>query len=185
MAAAYALAVLGVLAAAIYFAIERRPFRHSQRWAFMRHMVIDQGGEPYLRRLYLVRTPWFQVMLHWIYQPDKDRAPHDHPWWFVSFILVGSYIEVHGTIDESGKWLKRTQRRLCRWLSWKNSRDAHRILWVRSSFGWPVMTLVITGPRRKGWGFYEVNHKRNLRKGDGAVPVTFTPWTTAQGQRDQ
>jgi hypothetical protein len=33
------------------------------------------------------------MYVHWIYQPDDDRDPHDHPWPFVSFVIRGGYAE--------------------------------------------------------------------------------------------
>jgi len=62
--------------------------KRSPRWAFMQGFQVAQNGRPYLDRLRVLQTPWFSVLLHRIHEPDLDRDPHDHPWPFVSLILL-------------------------------------------------------------------------------------------------
>lgn len=40
------------------------------------------------------------IRLHWIHTPDLDRALHDHPWTFLSVVLIGSYTEERPTTPE-------------------------------------------------------------------------------------
>lgn len=47
----------------------------------------------YLRRWYLFKSKFFNVMLHNILRSDDDPDPHDHPWWFLSIILKNGYID--------------------------------------------------------------------------------------------
>lgn len=110
------------------------------RWAFMRFRTIPSKGAPYLKRIYVLVTPWFSVMLHRIFRPDGQRELHDHPWTFLSFVLRGWYRE---DTPEG-------ERRI-RWMNWKRAEDRHSIRFVSRK---PVWTLVFTGPRRRIWGFW-------------------------------
>ena len=63
-------------------------------WKFFKvKKIYREDGKLYLWRLYILRTPWFGVMLHKIMDDDPDCL-HDHPWSFVSFILKGGYEEI-------------------------------------------------------------------------------------------
>jgi hypothetical protein len=56
--------------------------------------VIGGTERPYLRRWFVIpRNPIFNIYLHQFLRSDDDRALHDHPWWFVSMMLVGKYRE--------------------------------------------------------------------------------------------
>lgn len=132
-------------------------------WSLWRWYDIVINGEQYLTRLTLVKTPWFSVKLHWIHKADPDRDLHDHPWNFTSFVLRGQYKElVCDKPDTRALWLRaeavrtansRTpiKERLIRWFNHKNTRSAHRITEVSPK----LLTLVVTGPKTKSWGFYD------------------------------
>lgn len=115
-------------------------------WAFWRWFnILDPYGDLYLRRLYVIATPWFSVMIHWIVAPDPDRDPHDHPWSFYSFIWRGGYYE--WVYPQDGrKQLHRHER-------WSGhlmrAEGVHKIEEVEEG----TITVVITGPRRREWGF--------------------------------
>ena len=97
-------------------------------------------GSPklYLRRLYLLRTPWFGLMINWIMEPDSDRWMHDHPWGFLSILLRGGYVEeVPNGI------------RAIRWMNVKAATDLHRILSVDKG----TITVVLTSRKKRTWGF--------------------------------
>lgn len=51
-----------------------------------------EHGEEFTR-FQLLRTPWFQLLLHRFNAPRWHPECHDHPWWFVSLILAGGYLE--------------------------------------------------------------------------------------------
>ena len=132
--------------------------RPSPRWALLEGFQVAKNGRPYLDRLRVIQTPLFGVYLHRIHTPDGDRDPHDHPWWFASLVLSGSYDEMVWDHPEDrtrpawrdqiswartrhrGRWSLRTIRRS----------QAHRITDVHGT----LWTLVLTGPRRASWGFW-------------------------------
>jgi hypothetical protein len=112
----------------------------SNNWLFWRWYDIENHiGLVYLRRLYLLRTPWFSVMLHRILRPDPDRHLHDHPWHFFSILLRGSYREQRG---------RRIHHR--RWWNFCRAEGAHKITHVSPT----CTSLVLTGPKIRSWGFH-------------------------------
>jgi len=130
---------------------ERSP--DSSSWCLWRWFFIRGRQERViLSRLTLLRTPWFQVMLHWIHHPDGDRDLHDHPWRFLSLVLWGSYWELTGKVGHR-LWPQNLLVRRVRWLNWKGLRDAHRIALVGEG---GALTLVVTGRKRKSWSFHDL-----------------------------
>lgn len=131
--------------------------------------VIGGHENPYLLRWWLIpRNPAFNIYLHKFLRDDDDRALHDHPWFWLSWILRGEYIE--HTIDRGG--IHRRNVRCRGSVRVASPWRAHRIeLWpwwigpddvpapvagepcdgnVRA----PCWTLFITGPRLREWGFH-------------------------------
>lgn len=109
--------------------------------------VIGDPDAPYLRRWWLIpRNRFFNIYLHQFLRSDDDRALHDHPWWNVSFLLKGEYIE--HTIAAGG--INRRQRRTAGQWKFRLASFAHRI---ELSAG-PCWTLFLTGPRIRSWGFH-------------------------------
>jgi hypothetical protein len=104
-------------------------------WAIGRSDLID-----YMHR-WRLRTPWFQIRIHHILRSDNDRALHDHPFTFLSFILKGEYHEV--TPSGTQLWKRFS-------IIFRRAEDQHRLILDSG----PVWTLVIGGPYRREWGFY-------------------------------
>ena len=100
-------------------------------------------GSTYLRRLHLLKTPWFSVYVHWILQRDPQPDLHDHPVDFLSIVLRGGYVE---------EYLYRGHRRSRQIRRWNFVRhtDLHRIVHVKSG----TITLCFAGKHRHEWGFH-------------------------------
>lgn len=125
--------------------------RRSPRWAVWERFVIPcLDGTDYLARLRILQTPWFGIYLHDIHKDDGDRAPHNHPWSFVSFVLRGSYTErlYPDPLMRPEHYVEQTHRRLSAHRMGRVS--AHRI--VDASPG--LKTLILCGPRQASWGFF-------------------------------
>jgi hypothetical protein len=112
--------------------------------------IIGGGqAETYLTRWFVVRRanakhwPRFNIYLHNFNRSDDDRALHCHPWWSISILLKGNYLE-HAA-DGAVK-LRRPFRPTCR-----SATTAHRVELID---GKPVWTLFITGPKVRDWGFH-------------------------------
>lgn len=108
--------------------------------------VIGGTEQPYLLRWYLLpRNPIFNAYLHLFLRSDDDRALHDHPWFNLSIILEGEYVE--RTICAGG--INQRDRRVAGGLKFRTPWHAHRVEIDR-----PCWTLFLTGPRIRVWGFH-------------------------------
>lgn len=105
--------------------------------------IIGPDGSPYMRR-WVLEARWFTLRLHHILREDYDRTTfHDHPWSFVSVLLRGSYTEY----GPGGVWPGPRAR-----VVYRPAEALHRITSVTPGGAW---TLVLTGRRRRQWGFVE------------------------------
>lgn len=133
----------------------RRMYTSGWRWCVWRWTDVVVDDRLYLRRLHLLQTPWFSVMLHWL-TPDTQEHLHDHPVAFLSMLVKGSFIESLPAEDDGhsivvhvdGKFLGRWALR--RWWHFKRATDMHRIVWCSK----PCVTLVLAGPVTRQWGFH-------------------------------
>ena len=126
--------------------------KRSPRWAVWARMTIPcKDGTDYLVRLRVVQTPWFGLYLHDIHEDDGDRAPHNHPFAFISFVARGSYVErvYLNPLSRPDDFVERRHRRFS--FHRMGSSSAHRI--VQAAPG--LKTLIFVGPRRATWGFFE------------------------------
>jgi len=55
--------------------------------------IKSKTGVLHFRRWKLFGTAWFSVFLHGIYESDKDKHMHNHPWSYCSIIVKGEYVE--------------------------------------------------------------------------------------------
>lgn len=102
----------------------------------------------YMFRWWVIqRNRWFNIYLHHIVRSDEDRALHDHPWWNVSILLEGGYVE--HTIAAGG--INMRTMRLVGDLAFRLGQAAHRLELID---GRPCWTLFVTGPRFRRWGFH-------------------------------
>lgn len=139
------------------------------------HQIIqdnDTLNSPYMLRWYLIpRNHHINVYLHKFLRDDIDEALHDHPWWFVSIILRGGYIEYGET--EDGKLTVKCRTAITDWRSpwWHRSvayrlaTHRHRIALPHTRDGGrePCWTVIITGRNSRTWGFW-------------CKPERFIPW---------
>ena len=137
-----------------------KPNMDTLRRLFLRKPdeVITQHGLPYLERWYLLPPNarfGINIYLHRFRRSDDDRAPHDHPWPSLSFILSGRYVEHIPKCLQ--KWKEGTSReltsRICRPFlpKYRPAEWIHRVELVDDK---PVWTLFITGRKVRDWGFW-------------------------------
>jgi hypothetical protein len=132
--------------------------------------IVGGADNPYLFRWYL--TPWSEydrrnpplwsqftkrllpnIYLHQFLRSDDDRALHDHPWFNLSFILFGSYVEE--TIHAGG--IKGRARRVAGDWKVRTPWASHRVELLPGFDGpqeQPCWTLFVTSPRVREWGFH-------------------------------
>ena len=107
--------------------------------------IIGSHDNPQIHRWWLIpRNPIFNVYLHHIKRSDADLELHDHPWWNLSIILRGSYVE-----ELPGKKYK--YRPQGSWI-FRGGKAAHRLHVFDGSPS--TVTLFITGPKFRTWGFH-------------------------------
>lgn len=136
---------------------------------FKPHFVIGSPADPYMLRWYVVpRNPFLNVYLHKFLRSDDDRAKHDHPWWFVSLLISGGYIE---HLERDG--VTQTIYRGSPSIAFRRATDRHIVELYEDFDGegpFPCWTIVITGPRIREWGFW--------------CPNGFVPWQEFVDGRD-
>src|SRR5262245_58214274 len=126
--------------------------KSSPSWAFLALYTIPDSYSKnltYLRRLRIIQTPWFGVYIHWIYLPDRDRDPHDHPWPFLSWVLRGWYNE-EITDDPDRPDVKRSKHNGRLSVDIMPLDKAHRI----RQLGDGTVTFIVVGRRSRNWGFW-------------------------------
>jgi len=101
-----------------------------------------RNPQPLITRYKLLKTRIGNLYVHRFHRSDEDRELHDHPWFFISLILVGGYVEE----TKTGKRMKVPGMILFRPARW-----AHRTELVGGRECW---TLVWTFPRSREWGFH-------------------------------
>jgi hypothetical protein len=110
--------------------------------------IVGAPDNPYLARWWLIpRNRWCNVYLHHFLRSDDPRALHDHPWWNISLVLRGGYLEYMN---------KGARRYIPRYrgpgaIVFRRATTAHRI---ELFAGRPAWSLFITGPRVRDWGFH-------------------------------
>jgi hypothetical protein len=142
----------------------------GSRWGFLSGIDIGADGDPYLDRLRILETPWLAVYLHHIHREDRDPDPHDHPWGFISLVLAGSYIERVWPDKRKPVALRYLRLHERFTFGFLGRKSAHLITTIEA----PLWTLVITGPRRGDWGFWEAGRFVHWREyiGDPAAGLT-------------
>lgn len=135
----------------------------------LRRLTLRRGdGTTYLDRWGISHPRLGGVLLHRMDAPDPGVDLHDHPWWFVSLILAGGYVEerastrlaseIAGMAEarerRTGQYEPRGTRITRRRWSVRTlpCTECHRIVALTGRRSW---SLVINGPRRGTWGFYE------------------------------
>jgi hypothetical protein len=128
--------------------------RRLDRWARERvhgrdpDFVIGGLDDPYMLRWWVLpRNRWFNIYLHRILRSDDDRALHDHPWPNASIVVRGRYVE--HTIQAGG--VHHMTLRGAGDVVGRGPRAAHRLEVLP---GDPAMTIFVTGPILRHWGFH-------------------------------
>lgn len=118
------------------------------------HLAITRDGQPYLDRWFIIpRNPLFNIYLHRFVDSDIDDAHHDHPWWSWSFMLSAYggwefYNHFHDAYQDTEKVQVRSLHQGD--IIFRSAKFAHRIKLESKR---PIVTLFITGPRFRKWGF--------------------------------
>ncbi|OBK22527.1 hypothetical protein [Mycobacterium asiaticum] len=148
------------------------------------HQTIGEDpNDPYLLRWYVIpRNRFINVYLHKFMRDDADTL-HDHPWWFVSLILRGGYIEHTESPDRKMVLRCRTSIfdvrspwwRRC--IAFRPATWRHQVVLPHTPDGGrvPCWTLIITGRNTRTWGFWCPTYS-GLYTNRRRVGERFVPW---------
>ncbi len=138
--------------------------------------VTDGTGPVAFRKrplAWVIQRCGIAIRIHEIMDSDRHRHPHNHPWWYVTIILRGSYFEERFNADgsvRSGKWHGPGS------VIFRRANSFHSLT-LEDGWGFndpiPVTTLFITGTKSQPWGFvteegfvphmtYKAQHKLKL-----------------------
>lgn len=171
------------------------PYGTGMRWARRMisgqpHQIIGGADDPYLLRWYVIpRNPLLNVYVHKFLRDDDDRGLHDHPWWFITAILRGGYIE-HTESPERRMVLKCRTSVFNVWSPfWRRSVGFRSATWRHrvalphglnadghvdsSAPRVPCWTLIITGRKVRDWGFWCPTYSGQWRQ---RIGERFVPW---------
>jgi hypothetical protein len=136
----------------------------GSRWGF-EYSRVGLGNTPYLDR-YIIYAFGGTLRLHKFWRGDDDRAPHDHPWWFIT-IPFASYREtvhipyqrgVYDPLTGTTEWSPGAdivQQRVQAFLPHFRSAKHRHIVRGRANYSTkPFWTIVITGGPSNRWGFW-------------------------------
>lgn len=129
------------------------------------HDVVQIKGERYLERWFIYLLG-FTIRVHKFYRGDDDRAPHDHPWGFITFPLTGYWEAKYDDCRYQCKDVQyvkpwRFHRRPSSYrhivLGAVRNRGVDqygREIWCEYLTPVPFWTIVVTGRKDRSWGFY-------------------------------
>jgi hypothetical protein len=129
---------------------------------------------PYATR-WILNFGLFTIRLHHWVKSDDLRYPHNHPWWFITLVLKGHYLDVTNDGPYGGEHMWAGK---CRF---RPADHSHKVKVLM-----PTWTLLLTGPNVHKWGFFVDGKFKKANKyffeqghhpcEDGEVPVrTPTP----------
>jgi hypothetical protein len=102
------------------------------------YIIGGPGVPPLLLRWHLIRhSRWGDIFLHKILRSDDCQEYHRHPWWNISILLRGSYLEF---IDGKRRKVRRAGS-----IVFRRAATRHRLEIKKG----PVWTIFVTGPKRR------------------------------------
>jgi len=102
---------------------------------------------PYMER-WVIDFKLFSIRLHHWRKSDDSEYLHDHPWWFISWVIYGSYTDIWST--SSGLFVRYKNHRP-RWSIQKFPSSHIHTVKIPESGCW---TILLCGPVEHDWGFY-------------------------------
>lgn len=97
---------------------------------------------PYVYRYGIASDRLGSLRLHRWKASDDPRYLHDHPWWFITFVLRGGYYDIQD--DGAFDTVRAPAIRF---------RSAHHKHSVQVMPG-GATTILLTGPKKRRWGFW-------------------------------
>lgn len=105
---------------------------------------------PYMQR-WVINFGVCSVRFHRWFYSDDPRHLHDHPWWYLTLVLRGGYVDV----SPSGEDVL-----LPGSVRWRPAEHRHTVR-VNPGGCW---TLMLTGPEVRKWGFWVKGKFKKVRR---------------------
>lgn len=122
----------------------------DKRWWGFEWSKVLHDDDPYLER-WIVYLGGFTLRLHKFWRGDDDRAPHDHPWWFITFPLK-TYMEMI-PLPPNPAGIAMIGRRVEAFrFHFRPATYRHSVKMEPGAK--PFFTFVISGQRSRSWGFW-------------------------------
>jgi hypothetical protein len=114
-------------------------------WVINAGDLVGWRGCHFVRR-WAISTPSGRgIRIHHFLPNVEEFTPHDHPWWFATFVFRGGYVDV---TSESGREVDRDEIRAPAF----RFRRGHEHRTITGPNG--AWTLVINGAKAREWGFW-------------------------------
>lgn len=123
-----------------------RPF--SLRWYIFESRVDRRLRQGLPIRL-IDRLLDFNICIHKFLRPDPPGL-HDHPWWNISIVLSG-FLEEEYSFGYLTEFLSHKTTLKRGMIIFRCAKDAHRLTPIGRT---DPITLFITGPTRRDWGYW-------------------------------
>lgn len=146
---------------------------HSlMQWCEKRGKVFKITGtagpdDVYLIRYYVLKSRWCNIFIHQFLRSDRDDL-HDHPWNFCTYLVSGSYTEKMRVYahNSDGSYLSyhddltRRTTESNRFV-FRKATDQHQVIvdqdLKEKDKDKAALTLFISGPTKREWGFIKDN----------------------------
>lgn len=114
-------------------------------------MTITGPEGVYLRRWHVIpRNRLLNVYVHEFLAPDPGEHLHDHPWWSVSWVLSGGYIEA-----VFARFSPFTLRPISEGdVVFRRASERHHVAYITPRASARTVTVFFTGPVIRKWGFW-------------------------------
>ncbi len=107
------------------------------------------------------------IRIHEIHKSDNARAVHDHPWYYITVILKGGYVEITSERQADGTYLENRKMYTAGDILFRKAEYRHRLemidydlhTWLEHGEPEVTTTLFITFKKTNDWGFFPKPNK--------------------------
>lgn len=125
-----------------------RTTTHKPKWRFAWGEPLGLPECPYVIR-WIAELPWCSVRVHHWLGPDDSRAFHDHPWWFLTFVVKGCYGDQ--TPDPGSHAGYKVEFVKAPAVRFRPALHRHTVVPSPDGGAW---TVLVTGRIARPWGFW-------------------------------
>lgn len=121
-------------------------------------LITHNDGTKYLER-YIWYVGIGTIRLHKFWSGDDVRAPHDHPWWFITFPFTSYREKVFVVRSDCGpiRTMGLTHRDVHAFrFHYRPAEYCHIVLSSNALQHKPFWTFVLTGNKIRNWGFWPI-----------------------------